>query len=231
MTHPASVLAHARDLPDGDPWAGLLILHGAGSCKENHADMGRAAADAGLAVVRVDLRGHGETGGRLDGHMLDDVAGAAALLPGGLPLVLRGSSLGGYLALVAAARAGAAAVVAICPATGEQLAEGVRAGKLRGEHDPAAAELFAAYGLDAAVEALDVPVLIQHAEGDESVPVESSRALAPLLRHPASRVQLARGGDHRSLQHDATAQAAVLTWLRAALSGPPAPAPGRSRGA
>ena len=81
-----------------------MILHGAGSRKENHADMGRAAAAAGLATVRYDMRGHGETGGLLDGRALEDVAAAAALLPAGLPFALRGSSMGGYLALVAAAR-------------------------------------------------------------------------------------------------------------------------------
>ncbi len=82
----------------------MVILHGAGSCKENHADMARAAAAAGLVALRFDMRGHGETGGRLDGRAIADVAAAAALLPRA-PVVLRGSSMGGYLALVAAARA------------------------------------------------------------------------------------------------------------------------------
>src|SRR5919107_1752012 len=116
MTHSAAALAHALDTPAGAPWGRLVILHGAGSRKENHADMGAAAAAAGLAAVRFDMRGHGETGGRLDGRALEDVAAAAALLPAGLPFALRGSSMGGYLALGAAERAGAAAVVAICPA-------------------------------------------------------------------------------------------------------------------
>src|SRR5918992_5517474 len=189
MTHSAAALAYLLDMPEGEPWGGLVILHGAGSCKENHADMAAAAAAAGLATVRFDMRGHGETGGLLDGRAIDDVAEAAALLPDGLPFALRGSSMGGYIALVAAARAGAAAVIAICPAPAPLLARGLRTGRLEVAADTAALEaLLAAHPLEDAVAALAVPVLVQHAEGDEQVPVAGSRALEPLLRHPASRV-------------------------------------------
>jgi len=215
MTHSAFALAHAIDRPDGDPWGGLVILHGAGSRKENHADMARAAADAGLVTVRFDMRGHGESGGRLDGRAVSDVAAAAALLPVGLPVALRGSSMGGYLALVAAAAAGAAAVVAICPAPAPLLANGLRNGELEMAADVAGLEaLLAAHPLGEAVAALDVPVLIQHAEGDEEVPVAGSRELARRFRHRASRVDVTPGGDHRSVQHDTAAQTRVLAWLR-----------------
>jgi pimeloyl-ACP methyl ester carboxylesterase len=218
MTHSAFALAHLLDLPEGEPWGGMVILHGAGSRKENHADMAAAAAASGLAVVRYDMRGHGETGGLLDGRALDDVAAAAALLPSGLPFALRGSSMGGYLALVAAEHAGASAVVAICPAPAPLLARGLRTGRLEVAADTAALEaLLAAHPLDAAVAALELPVLIQHAEGDEQVPVSGSRALAALLRHPASRLRVTPGGDHRSVQHDPRARAAAVAWLREAV--------------
>ncbi|HTE59202.1 MAG TPA: alpha/beta fold hydrolase [Solirubrobacteraceae bacterium] len=218
MTHSAFALAHAHDRPDGDPWGGLVILHGAGSRKENHADMARAAAAAGLVAVRYDMRGHGASGGLLDGRAIEDVAAAAALLPAGLPVALRGSSMGGYLALVAAAEVGAAAVVAICPAPAPLLADGLRTGRLELAADAAAVEaLLAAHPLEEAVAALDAPVLIQHADGDEQVPVAGSRALAAALRHPASRLDVMPGGDHRSVQHDPAAQAAALAWLRDAM--------------
>ena len=219
MTHSAFALAHAHDLPDGDAWGGLVILHGAGSRKENHADMARAAAAAGLASVRYDMRGHGETGGLLDGRAIEDVAAAAALLPAGLPVALRGSSMGGYLALVAAAEVGAAAVVAICPAPAPLLARGLRTGRLDVAADAAALEaLLAAHPLEAAVAALEAPVLIQHAAEDEQVPVAGSRALAATFRHPASRLDVTPGGNHRSAQHDPAAQAAALAWLRNVLA-------------
>jgi pimeloyl-ACP methyl ester carboxylesterase len=218
MTHPAFALAHLLDMPEGEPWGGLVIVHGAGSRKENHADMAAAAVAARLAVVRFDMRGHGDSGGMLDGRAIDDVVAAAALLPAGLPVALRGSSMGGYLALTAAAAAGAAAVIAICPAPAPLLASGLRTGRLEVAADTAAFEaLLAAHPLDAAVAALERPVLIQHAEGDEQVPVAGSRALAPLLRHPASRVDATPGGHHRSVQHDPAAQRAALSWLREAI--------------
>jgi pimeloyl-ACP methyl ester carboxylesterase len=219
MTHSPSALAHLLDMPAGEPWGGLVILHGAGSRKENHADMAAAACAAGLAVVRFDMRGHGETGGLLDGRALDDVGAAAALLPAGLPFALRGSSMGGYVALVAAEHAGAAAVVAICPAPAPLLARGLRTGRLEVAADTAALEaLLAAHSLEEAVAELELPVLIQHAEGDEQVPAAGSRALAARLRHPASRLDVTPGGDHRSVQHDPAAQAAALAWLRAAMA-------------
>jgi pimeloyl-ACP methyl ester carboxylesterase len=220
MTHSAFALAHLLGLPEGEPWGGLVILHGAGSRKENHADMAAAAIAAGLAVVRFDMRGHGDTGGLLDGRALDDVATAAALLPAGLPLALRGSSMGGYLALVAAEHAGATAVVAICPAPAPLLARSLRTGRLDVAADTAAFEaLLGAHELEAVVAALELPVLIQHAERDEQVPVAGSRALARVLRHRASRLDVTPGGDHRAVQHDPVAQDAALAWLRHAMGG------------
>jgi alpha-beta hydrolase superfamily lysophospholipase len=213
MTHS---LAHVVDAPPGDPWGGLVILHGAASRKENHADMAAAATAAGLVAVRFDARGHGATGGRLDGRAIEDVvAAAAALVPAGLPVALRGSSMGGYLALVAAGAVGAAAVIAICPAPGPLLASGLRSGRLDFPVDAAAlAALLEAHLLPEAVAALQAPVLIQHAEGDEEVPIAGSRELARRFRHPASRLEVFPGGDHRSVQHDAGAQASALAWLR-----------------
>ena len=52
--------------------------------------------------------------------------------------------------------------------------------------------------------ALDVPLLLLHAEGDEVVPVELSRALHAAA--PASKLVVVPGGHHRSIQHDAELQ-------------------------
>ena len=203
-------LAYSLWLPDGDPWAGLVILHGAGSCKESHHDFARAARAAGLAAVCFDLRGHGETGGALDGRVLDDVATVAGLL-GDLPLALRGSSMGGYLAIVAAERLRAAAVVAICPASSDGLWRGLRGGELEFDADVRSLEAFLAeHPLD--VERLDIPLLLLHAEGDERVPVAHSRELARVA--PRADLVVVPGGHHRSVQHDAELQGHALRWLR-----------------
>lgn len=211
-------LAHSLWLPAGEPLGGVVIVHGAGSCKESHHDFARACRNAGFAAVAYDQRGHGESGGRLDAHALDDVATIAQVLPPG-PLALRGSSLGGWAALCAAQRAGADAVVAICPATGAGLARGVRAGTLGfdADHESLLALLSANEPADAAAR-LEVPVLLLHAEGDDQVPVAHSREIAAGLRHPRSRLIAVPGGHHRSVQHDAELQGEVLRFLRRAFA-------------
>jgi alpha-beta hydrolase superfamily lysophospholipase len=203
-------LAYSLWLPDGDPWAGLVILHGAGSCKESHHDFARAARAAGLAAICFDLRGHGETGGRLDARVLDDVATVAARL-GDLPLALRGSSMGGYLAILAAEHVRAQAVVAICPASSDGLWRGLRGGEFEFDADIPSLEAFLAEH-PLMVDDLPTPLLLLHAEGDERVPVAHSRELA--RRAPHAELVVVPGGHHRSVQHDAELQGHALRWLR-----------------
>ena len=202
------------------PTGGVVTLHGAGSCKENHHDFARAAIGAGLAAIAFDQRGHGDSEGQMDGRALDDVVSIAALLRSRLggqsapPVAIRGSSMGGYLALVSAAAAGAAAVVAICPASDEGLRRGLAAGRFTFDADrPALDRFLAGHDVATAASRLEVPVLLLHAEGDEQVPVEHSRELATLLRSPRSRLITIPGGHHRSIQHDAEMQAVSLRFI------------------
>src|SRR3954453_17019240 len=130
-------LAYALFAPDAATAGGVVVLHGAGSAKENHYDFARACRAAGLAAIAFDARGHGRSAGALDGRAVPDVAAIAALLPGEAPVAVRGSSMGGWLALASAAATGAAAVVAICPASGDQLAQGLRDGRFSFRADPA----------------------------------------------------------------------------------------------
>src|SRR5689334_20977633 len=66
-------LAYRTWMPETDPpWPGIVVLHGAGSCKENHADFARLAADFGWAVLAYDQRGHGESLGEMSPAALDD---------------------------------------------------------------------------------------------------------------------------------------------------------------
>jgi len=210
-------LAYSLWLPEGVPDAGLVILHGAGSCKESHHDFARAARAAGLAAVCFDQRGHGASEGALGADLLEDVATVAGLLPEG-SRVLRGSSMGGYVAILAAEREGARAVVAICPASAEGLWHALRAGELEFRADVPAVEAFLAeHPLAEAVERLHVPLLLLHAEGDERVPVGHSRELARRSPHPDTKLVVVPGGHHRSVQHDAELQGLALRWLRRVL--------------
>lgn len=209
----------------GPPRAGVVILHGAGSCKESHHDFARTCVASGLAAIAFDQRGHGESSGPMDDRLLEDVAGMAALLrlcveAPDLPLALRGSSMGGYLAILAAPAAAAGAVVAICPASAEGLRRGLVAGRLDFDADrPALEKFLAEHELEPAVEAMTVPLLLLHAEGDERVPVEHSRELAQHAHVPESRLITVPGGHHRSVQQDPELRAVSLRWIERVLSG------------
>jgi uncharacterized protein len=211
-------LAYALFLPEGEPRGGVVIVHGAGSRKESHFDFARACRSAGYAAVAYDQRGHGESEGSLDGRLLEDVAAMAALLPAG-PLVLRGSSLGGYVALLAAARLDAAAVVAICPAGSEHLLRGLRSGSFDFEADALELERFLeAHDLSRCVAELNTPMLLLHAEGDEEIPVEHSSSLYRAARMPRKRLIALPGGHHRSIQHDQELQGEALRFIDKSLA-------------
>ena len=204
------------------PRAGVLVLHGAGSAKESHYDFARAAIALGFVALVFDQRGHGESEGCLDGRALTDIVAMAkrlrAELPPGAPIALRGSSLGGYLALRAAAPSGAGAVVAISPARPDGLRRALDNPQLSWRTDAAAVtRLLAEVSLPTVVGALEVPVLFMHAQGDEQVPVALSRELAALAHAPGSRLIELPGGHHRSVQHDAELQAVSLRFLQKVL--------------
>jgi alpha-beta hydrolase superfamily lysophospholipase len=229
-------LAYSLWLPEKPASAGVVTLHGAGSCKENHHDFARATLGAGLAAIAFDQRGHGDSEGPLDGRAVEDVVAIAALLRSRIggdperprvtqdggpqpPIALRGSSMGGYLALVSAAAVNAGAVVAICPASGEGLRRGLSGGRFTFDADrPALDRFLATHDVQEATRALEVPVLLLHAEGDEQVPVEHSRELASLMQSPPSRLITLPGGHHRSIQHDAEMQAVSLRFIERALA-------------
>jgi uncharacterized protein len=193
--------------PAGAP--GVLIVHGLGSRKENHADFGGRVAAAGMAALAIDLRGHGASGGGLDGDLADDVrAGLDALAARGHePLGVRGSSLGGLLALHAAREDGCvAAAVAICPARPELLA--ARLGR----------DWPHALSPEPPARPDGVSRAYWHAAGDEQVPWGGTFALAGRTPPPV-RLRIALGGGHRTLQHDPAVLAESVAFLAGALAG------------
>lgn len=200
----------------------MVILHGAGSAKESHFDFARVCAASGFAALAFDARGHGASESPMDGRAIDDVARMADLLrdrAGIDRIALRGSSMGGYLALAAAAEARASAVVAICPAPALGLATAVRARRFPFATDRnALVALLKENDETTAIRALDargVPILLLHAEGDEVLPPDLSRALHAAA--PSSKLIVTPGGHHRSIQHDAELQGESLRWLSRAL--------------
>lgn len=213
-----------RPLPP-PPWPGVVILHGAGSRKENHADFARLAAAAGWAALAFDQRGHGESEGEMSPEAVEDVSEMAGLLgatSGVDParVALRGSSMGGFIAIQAASLdESLAGVIGICPAGPEELARGLRRGELEMRvGDATALELWLAESDPAAaVERLaGRPLFLMHAEGDEQIPSYRSEELFERAGEP-KRLLLVPGGDHRSLQHDPELQETALRWLGARL--------------
>jgi pimeloyl-ACP methyl ester carboxylesterase len=214
-------LAYVVEQP-GAAAGGVVVLHGAGSSRDSHEDFAACCLDASLAVLRFDMRGHGRSEGRLDGRAIADVASMCALLratAGTDRIGLRGSSMGGYLALAAAAEAGAAAVVAICPASGDGLRRGLAEQRYAFAADAAGlGGLLADVDETAAARALGPRLQLVHAEGDEVVPVARSRALHAAA--PGSELVVAPGGHHRSAQHDPDLQRATVRFLRDRLRAP-----------
>jgi pimeloyl-ACP methyl ester carboxylesterase len=103
--------------PDGVKLAGdlygaagsplVVMTHGGGQSRSSWRGTARALADAGYHVCSMDLRGHGESDWAPDGdysfdRYVDDLAVVIAELGG--PAILVGASLGGHVALIAAAR-------------------------------------------------------------------------------------------------------------------------------
>jgi pimeloyl-ACP methyl ester carboxylesterase len=177
------------------------------------------AADAGRAMLRLDYAGCGASEGVFeDGTLLswrDDALHLIDTLTEG-PLLVLGSSMGGWLMLlVALARPGrVAALVGIAAApdftswgfSDAQKAEIVERGRIEEPSDYADSPYVTTRGfwesgqasllLDHAI-AIDCPVRLLHGQADPDVPSGVSLRLAAALRSADVQVTLIKDGDHR----------------------------------
>jgi pimeloyl-ACP methyl ester carboxylesterase len=200
---------------------GVVVVHGAGSRKENHADFARLATANGWAALTFDLPGHGASEPEMTGAAVDAVISMVDLLAvqQGVDeqrIVVRGSSLGGFLAICAAAVAPEiAGVIAICPASEDHLASGVRSGRfdMRARDAVDLEAWLVAQDVGEAVEQIaGRPLILLHAEGDMQIPSDHSEELYERAGEPRKLV-IAPGGAHTTVQHDPELQATALRWL------------------
>ena len=224
-------LSYALFLPDGEPDVGVVILHGAGSAKESHFDFARGCRADGMAALAYDARGHGRSEGSFGPTAFQDALAMVTLLRSYAPHVaLRGSSMGGFQAIHAAATANGAgkggreaegprvcAVVAICPAPEAGLLRFLRSDQRPDFACDADAcqpwleslDIFEAAGRLGPETAL----LLMHARGDEQVPYTVSERIHEAAREP-KRLLILPGGHHRSVQHDDELQATSRKFIR-----------------
>jgi uncharacterized protein len=205
VTVGAAEVAGVLHLPDGPgPWPCVVACHGMGASKDSdkYLLLGRELPAAGLALARIDFRGSGESGGRHEDATIEtrvaDLEGVLDHLAKRPELNgrfgLLGSSLGGYVALwAAAARAGGAplpvvtwnAPVSLSELPGadpEQAGRALVAEVLRGDRAEAPAGV--------------ARVLVIQADCDEVVPPVHGRRLFERAAEPRA-LHVIPGADHR----------------------------------
>jgi fermentation-respiration switch protein FrsA (DUF1100 family) len=193
------------------------VCHGFGSRKENYAGFGERASAAGFAALILDLRG---------AAALQYLQTRPEVNPAGI--ALRGTSLGGWLAIHTAAHLlDLSPVIAISPTT-ELLMTGLMdevSMVQRGHPSALVPQPPPRVDVDSTLQLinrLDIlkaakrisprHLLLIHCEGDEVVPLHNSERIYEEAREPKS-MWLISGGDHRFAQHDPEVDARTFEWL------------------
>jgi alpha/beta superfamily hydrolase len=234
-------LAARLDLPAGEPRAWVLFAHcfTCGKDLRSVGRIGRALAERGIAVMRFDFTGIGQSEGDFaDTTFSSNVADLEAAVDFmraelAAPRLLVGHSLGGAAVLAVAARVPEVAAVATiaAPANTDQfrarLLRRVPELESRGEGEISLGggryrirrELLddlAEQRLDEVLDHLDKPLLVLHSPADATVDITQGERLFARARQPKSFVAL-DGADHLLL--DNPADAAFVGELLATWAG------------
>ena len=216
----------------------VVLIHGfTGYKEETHIlAVAEAANEAGYAVLRADMYGHGHSGGEFRNHtLLKWMTNAMTLVDfaRGLDyagdIYLCGHSQGGLTAMLTAAlkHDQISGLIALSPAW--MIPEMARKGSLLGhEFDPDhIPEDLASWNdqtlggnyiraaqqirVENYIEKYSGPVLVVHGDQDEAVPVEYGIRAADLYRD--SKLVLIEGDDHCYGKHLDQVTQAVREWL------------------
>ncbi len=240
-------LAGVLHLPDQRPSAGVVICHGMMSFKgsDKHVAMADGVCRRGLAALRFDFQGRGDSPGDMLGltlsRQIHEARAAARTLRerAGIDRVgLVGSSLGGAVSILIAAsgQPPVAALVTLAAVgrtdiIGQRLvgAKGMAAWERRGrlrlvpEEGPVGfgfVEDARCYDLPGAGAQVSCPWLIVHGERDEVVDLADARGLLAASQDRA-RLEVVTSADHRFSDpgHRARAVGLAVDFLAEALAG------------
>ena len=213
-------LAGVFHLPREEASTCVITCHGLYSSKdsEKYVDIGHRFCRGGLAVLRFDFRGCGESGGRfeetsLTGRMEDlEVALDFVQEQGYETVGVMGSSLGGTVAVLTAARDKRvkALVTWATPCHLDEL--------FREEVIKVLEELGQDVRRHDVVKALKetrCPILIVHGSLDETVPLSHAKVLYENAKEPKD-IQIIEGADHRLTDpiHRSKAVELTLGWFK-----------------
>ena len=216
----------------------VIILHGFGSAKNRIHTMQTAETmrEAGFATLRLDLFGHGESGGEFCRHTLYKWIGntlAAINYMRGLgytELYLSGHSQGGLVAALAAGMEPDRIAGLVLRAPAFLIPPGAREGSLLGysfdpDRIPDSIPVIKGLELDGnyirvaqtihAEEAADRykgPVLILHGDEDDTVPPEDSRRMAQ--RYQRCELAVMAGETHHFDRHPEQMREIIREWMK-----------------
>ncbi len=231
-------LAATIDLPDGQPRAWALFAH-CFTCNRKvpgAARTCRALAKQGIACLRFDFTGLGESGGSFaDTTFLtnvDDLVAAYEFLAAEYtaPSLLIGHSLGGAAAILAGQRMPLVKAVAtigapfdpahsifhFADAIGDIDAHGTQTLSIAGRDIPISREFLetlADIDPETYIHKLRRPLLLLHSPTDQTVGIDSAQKIFLVARYPKSLMSLDKA-DHLLVKKGAPQRAADLirTW-------------------
>lgn len=233
-------LAAILDAPSEKPTA-FAIFAACFTCNKNiktAAYLGRALAAHGIATLRFDFAGHGESEGDFRENTLssniEDIVNAAAFLSERYvaPSVLIGHSFGGVAAIRAAPKVDSikAVITVNSPADpshlktafSEKLPEIEASGQamvgIVGRPFPITRNFLRDLEGHREVESIEMlkkPLLICHATDDDVVPFSNAEKMFAAANHPKSVLSLGKAGHylfHRP--HAEYAAAVIAAWLK-----------------
>jgi len=217
----------------------VIHLHGFSSSKDRPHNVSccQAMREGGCATLRMDLYGHGETGGNFRDHTLYKwISNAMTAIDWakGQPFVssilLSGHSQGGLVAALTAAMERDAVRGLILRAPAFMIPECARTGQMLGRSfDPGVIpdEIPIFKGLtlggnyvrvaqtiypERAMDLFPGPVLLLHGDQDDTVPLADSRAAARRYRN--CQLVILPGETHHFDQHPERTREAIADWLR-----------------